>query len=133
MIETVDHLLEQYERGKLTRRDLLGGIALLVTSPLQKSPVEASVFKARSINHVNIRVADVNRSEAFYRKVLGFPPRRVVTPGTAFALDFPRGGFISLCLSLRTVADSSRMPSQATSTTSTSVSRTLTNRVSCRN
>ena len=97
MIETIDHLLEEYERGKLTRRDLLRGIALLLTSPLQKSPVQGSVFKARSINHVNIRVADVNRSEAFYRKVLGFPPRRVVTPGTAFALDFPQGGFLSLC------------------------------------
>src|SRR5215813_5266025 len=73
MIETIDHLLEQYERGKLTRRDLLGGIALLLTLPLQKRFVQASVFKARSINHVNICVADVNRSEAFYRKVLGFP------------------------------------------------------------
>ena len=83
--------------ARTARRDLLAGIALLLTSCQQKRPAQDSLFKARSTNHVNIRVADVTRSEAFSRKVLGFPPLRHVTPGTAFALDFPAGGFLSLC------------------------------------
>ena len=44
----------------------------------------------------NIRVENLSRSEAFYTGVLGLPPVREVV-GAGYALDFPGGGFISLC------------------------------------
>ncbi len=62
----------------------------------QKASAQTSMVQARSFNHLNIRVSDVARSEAFYRRVLGLPAVRPVV-GAAFALDFPGGGFISLC------------------------------------
>ena len=94
MLEHLDGLLHQYERGQVTRRELLGAIALLSAPP--QTSAEDSVLKARRLNHVNIRVTDVARAEAFYRRVLGFPANRPVD-GAAFALDLPGGGFVSLC------------------------------------
>ena len=94
MIDSIDNLLNQYELGKMTRRELLAAITLL-SMPAQL-PAQDSLFKARSFNHLNIRVTDVARSESFYRKVLGLPSVRPVV-GAAFAVDFPAGGFISLC------------------------------------
>ncbi len=94
MTDSFDELLKQYQLGKLTRRELLAALTVLLVPA--SSPAQDSLFKARSLNHLNIRVTDLARSEAFYRKVLGLPPVRPVE-GAAFALDFPGGGAISLC------------------------------------
>jgi catechol 2,3-dioxygenase-like lactoylglutathione lyase family enzyme len=94
MIESVDGLLKQYEGGLLSRRELLAAIAVLIAP--KTAAAQKSVLQARTINHLNIRVNDVARSEAFYRNVLGLPAVRPVV-GAAFALDFPGGGFLSLC------------------------------------
>ena len=48
------------------------------------------------MTHVNIRVRDVKESERFYRELFGLPAVHDVV-GAAYALDLPRGGFISLC------------------------------------
>ena len=94
MGKVVDDVLKQFETGKLTRRQALGAItALAVPTALGAAPAH---YRARSINHVNVVVSDVARSEAFYRTLLGVPPRRYI-PGDAYALDFPDIGFISLC------------------------------------
>ena len=45
---------------------------------------------------MNVGVSDLDRSEAFYRDLLGLPARRYIV-GDAYALDFPDGGLISLC------------------------------------
>jgi catechol 2,3-dioxygenase-like lactoylglutathione lyase family enzyme len=95
MTDSIDNLLKQYEHGTMTRRELLTALALLAAAPTPTS-AQGSVLKARSFNHLNVRVADVARSEAFYRKIFGLPSVRPVV-GTAYALDFPSGGFISLC------------------------------------
>lgn len=94
MTNSIDHMLTQYGLGRITRRELLAALALL-SAPV-KLPAQDGLFKARSFNHLNIRVTDVARSEAFYRKMLGLPPARPVV-GAAFAIDFPGGGFLSLC------------------------------------
>src|SRR5262245_46262462 len=94
MIEHVDRLLRKYEAGTLSRRALLAGIALLAAP--RSTVAQDPMFRGRSINHLNIRVADVARSERFYRRLLGLPAVRPVV-GAAFGLDFPAGGFISLC------------------------------------
>ncbi len=94
MKESINQLVSEYEAGKITRRGLLGAIALL-TAP-KHLQAQSSLFRAWSLNHVNVRVADLARSEAFYNDVLGLPPVREVV-GAGYALDFPSGGFISLC------------------------------------
>jgi catechol 2,3-dioxygenase-like lactoylglutathione lyase family enzyme len=94
MMDQIDDLVKQYDAGNLKRRELLAAIALLLKPAAALA--QNGLFRGRSLNHLNIRVTDLARSESFYRRVLGLPPRRPVV-GAAFALDFPGGGFISLC------------------------------------
>jgi catechol 2,3-dioxygenase-like lactoylglutathione lyase family enzyme len=94
MRQAVDNILSEFESGKLTRRQALGAItALTATAALADTPGQ---YKARSINHANIVVSNVARSESFYRTLLGMPPSRNIPPA-AHAIDFPDGGFLSLC------------------------------------
>ena len=95
MTDSIDNMLRQYELGKMTRRELLAAMTVLLATPT-RSRAQDSVFKVRSFNRLNIRVTDVARSESFYRNLLGMPPVRPVV-GAAFALNFPAGGSISLC------------------------------------
>jgi catechol 2,3-dioxygenase-like lactoylglutathione lyase family enzyme len=60
--------LETYENGKLSRRDLVQGLALLAATA---STASAAGFQGSSINHVSLYVSDVQRSSDFYQKVLG--------------------------------------------------------------
>ena len=60
MKESISELVSQYESGKLTRRVLLGAIAFL-TAP-NHLQAQTSLFRARSLNHVNIRVEDLSLS-----------------------------------------------------------------------
>ena len=94
MSTSIDNLLTQYDTGKLSRRRLLAAIALIAAS--RPARAQSSLFRARSLSHVNIGVSDLAASEAFYRKLLGSPPNRPIV-GDAFALDFAESGFISLC------------------------------------
>ena len=100
MTDSIDNLLRQYELGKLTRREVLAAITLLFTPT--PSSAQDGVLKGRSLNHLNIRVTDATRSEAFYRKLLGFGPTRSVDGGGS-SLELPNGSSITLCpLSLTT-------------------------------
>ena len=93
MRDTFDTLLKQYEDGKLTRRQVLGALTAMA---LPAGARAQTGVRARTLHHVNVGVADLDRSEAFYRDLLGLPARRYIV-GDAYALDFPDGGLISLC------------------------------------
>lgn len=94
MYKAIDDFIEQYERGGLSRRQLVAGLAVLATP---RASVSARTgVRASSLNHVNVRVTDLDRSVAFYRKAFALPTPRAVD-GAASVLDLPGGGFISLC------------------------------------
>ena len=94
MTDSFDVLLRQYEDGKLSRRHLLGAMATLALPASTRA--QSGSVRARSLHHVNVGVSDLDRSEDFYRTILGLPTRRYIV-GDAYALDFPDGGLISLC------------------------------------
>ena len=94
MPEPFESLLTKYDSGRLTRRDLLMAMAVLAAPVTARA--QDGVVRARALSHVNVGVADVSRSESFYRNLLGLPARRYIV-GDAYALDFPDGGLISLC------------------------------------
>ena len=94
MTDSFDVLLRQYEDGKLSRRHLLGAMAALAVPTASRA--QGGSVRARMLHHVNVGVSDLDRSETFYRTVLGLPARRYIV-GNAYALDFPDGGLISLC------------------------------------
>ena len=68
MKSTISKLLETYENGKLSRRDLVQGLALLAAS---SGTMSAAGFQGNSINHVSLYVSDLQRSSDFYQRVLG--------------------------------------------------------------
>ena len=94
----MDQLLTAYEKGKLTRRQLLSALVLAGTSMSAAAQQTASPLQGRAsmFHHVNIFVSNLPRSAAFYQK-LGLPPTlRPIYPapgGAAYALDFNNGSF----------------------------------------
>src|SRR5690242_2102958 len=97
MIRDIDALVSSYERGRLTRRQLLYGLAIVATpaaGAAQTAP--GGVLKARNLHHVNVRVSDIARSEAFYRKLFGFSASRRVQGPDNHGFDLPGGGLIIL-------------------------------------
>lgn len=68
MTSVISKLLETYENGKLSRRDLVQGLALLAAS---SSTASAAGFQGNTINHVSLAVSDVQKSTDFYQRVFG--------------------------------------------------------------
>ena len=81
----LDRLLTQYERGHLSRRDLLGVLSALVAVPGAASPAHAAqaapVGAVKSMNHVSIFVPNVQKSMDFYQSVFGLPLLTKQEPG----------------------------------------------------
>src|SRR5437588_12905178 len=88
MEPTISDLLSSYEKGSLSRRELVRGLALLAASGTAATAQEDIDFKTAEIDHVSIQVADLQRSAEFYQKMFGFSvisqyqPLRIVRHGT---------------------------------------------------
>ena len=97
MIRDIDALVGSYERGTLTRRQLLYALSMLATPvAAQAQTASGTVMKGRNLHHVNVRVSDIGRSEAFYRNLFGFSPSRRVQGPDNHGFDLPGGGLIIL-------------------------------------
>ena len=68
MNDTISTLLEAYEKGKISRRRLIQGLALLAAG---SGTAAAAGFQGNSINHVSLYVSNLQRSTDFYQRVLG--------------------------------------------------------------
>jgi catechol 2,3-dioxygenase-like lactoylglutathione lyase family enzyme len=69
----ISDLVSRFERGALTRRDLVQGLALLTgTSAAPAARAQEAGLKAKNIDHVSIQVTDLPRAIAFYQKIFGF-------------------------------------------------------------
>ena len=100
--DEMDKLVTSYEKGKLTRRQLLSALVLAAgtsVSATAQQTVSPLQGRASMFHHVNIFVANLPRSAAFYQK-LGLPSTlRPIYPapgGAAYGLDFNNGSFLSL-------------------------------------
>jgi catechol 2,3-dioxygenase-like lactoylglutathione lyase family enzyme len=71
----LDALLEQYEGGSLSRRDLLAALALLVAAPAVSNAAQAAkpIGAVKSMNHVTVFVPNVQKSVDFYQGLFGMP------------------------------------------------------------
>lgn len=67
----IERMIGDFERGRLTRRQLAVSLAALVTGA-QAAPKQ-SVLRAVSLNHVTVRVPDVHRTSLFYQEFFGMP------------------------------------------------------------
>jgi catechol 2,3-dioxygenase-like lactoylglutathione lyase family enzyme len=67
----IDRLIGDFERGALSRRQLTLSLAALVTGA-QVAPSQTGM-RAISLNHVTVRVPDVQRTSQFYQELFGMP------------------------------------------------------------
>src|ERR1700730_16702475 len=68
MKNPISRLLKTYENGKISRRELVQGLAVLAAG---SSKVSAAGFQGNSINHLSLYVGDLQRSTDFYQRVFG--------------------------------------------------------------
>jgi catechol 2,3-dioxygenase-like lactoylglutathione lyase family enzyme len=71
MIRTIETLLSNFERGTLSRRQVVVSIAALIGGA-QAAPKETEL-KAVTINHVTVKVPDLHRTSRFYQEFFGMP------------------------------------------------------------
>ena len=72
-----DVLLNRYERGELSRRELLTALAAVVAASPLRAGAQSAVGRVRQLNHVSIFVPDVKKASEWYQNVFGMP---VLTP-----------------------------------------------------
>src|SRR5512132_816785 len=72
MQRIISGMLDDFERGKVSRRQLIQGLAALAAAA-PPAPAAPSTFKGVGLNHIAIRVTDIRRSREFYQKHLGLP------------------------------------------------------------
>lgn len=98
MEDQAEHLVSLYDRGTISRRQLVQGLLALGVSGVQpRQALGASsgepLFRARTINHVTLFASDVARSKAFYQRLAGLPIRDEGKDLCEFRLE---GGFLGL-------------------------------------
>ena len=71
MEPVISDLVSRFERGSLTRRELIGALTLLAGSAAGAGLAESATLKGASINHVSVLVTDMARSVDFYGRVFG--------------------------------------------------------------
>lgn len=90
MSAAIEQLVRRYERGRMTRRELVLALtALAAARPAAAAPAAqgAAPIRVQTMNHVTVVVSDLQRSQEFYQRVLGLP--LVTTQGTERDWDAP--------------------------------------------
>jgi len=83
----ISNLVSHFEKGSLSRRELVQGLTMLAASGTAASAQQDLNFRTATIDHISIQVADVKRSTEFYEKMFGFkvvsgePARNIVRLG----------------------------------------------------
>jgi catechol 2,3-dioxygenase-like lactoylglutathione lyase family enzyme len=72
MSSVIDDLVEQFEQGTLSRRQLVQGLtALAAAGGALPAAAQSTPFSATRIDHISIQVTDMARSIEFYQKIFG--------------------------------------------------------------
>ena len=90
----ISNLLSRFEKGALTRRELVQGLAALAAAggTASTAPAQEAGIKGVKIDHISIQVSDLPRSIAFYQKMFGLTvvsedkPNEIVRLGIGKAL-----------------------------------------------
>ena len=67
----INRLLQRFEKGSLTRRQLVQGLAMLATAGAPRRQAQSRGFQGGFISHVSLSVSDLQRSADYYQKVFG--------------------------------------------------------------
>jgi len=86
----ISNLVNQFEKGSLSRRELIQGLVALTAAggAASAAPLQETPFKSTRIDHISIQVTDLPKSIAFYQKIFGLSilgedkPNEIVRMGT---------------------------------------------------
>lgn len=71
----INDLVQRFERGGLSRRELIQGLSLLLAaSQVKAAPpetIQPTGIAAAGIDHVSVLVSDLERSATFYKNLFG--------------------------------------------------------------
>ena len=68
----ISNLVNRFEKGTLSRRELVQGLAMLTAAGTASEAVaQESALKGVKIDHISIQVTDLPRAVAFYQKIFG--------------------------------------------------------------
>ena len=70
MQQLIEKMVADFERGKLSRRQLASALAGLVAVGANAAPSDSD-FKAVGVNHVTLRVPTFSAPQSFIRKCSG--------------------------------------------------------------
>src|ERR1700689_5101264 len=95
----ISNLVNRFEKGALSRRELVQGLAMLTaaggaasTALAQDAGAGATGLKGVRIDHISIQVTDLPRAVAFYQKMFGLTvvsedkPNEIVRLGVGKAI-----------------------------------------------
>jgi catechol 2,3-dioxygenase-like lactoylglutathione lyase family enzyme len=99
MESVISNLLSRFEKGSLSRRDLVQGLAMLAASGTAASAQDVISFKTANIDHVSVQVGNLQRSIDFYQKMFGFT---VVSQAEEGGVKIVRLGNARMLVSLNT-------------------------------
>jgi catechol 2,3-dioxygenase-like lactoylglutathione lyase family enzyme len=71
MHEEIETLVALFEQKRLSRRQLIGALVAATAARAQRAGAAPSLFEGQALNHVTMMVGDVERSRAFYERLLG--------------------------------------------------------------
>lgn len=99
----VTQLVDRFERGGLTRRQLIEGLSAVIAaaSVPAAATAQASGLQATSINHTSVLVTDLQRSIDFYGRIFGLKTVSEDKPNKIVRLGAGGSGVGSTLVSLR--------------------------------
>jgi catechol 2,3-dioxygenase-like lactoylglutathione lyase family enzyme len=70
----ISSLVSRFEKGGLSRRELVQGLAMLTAASTAPGALaqDSTTIKGTKIDHMSIQVTDLPRAVAFYEKIFGF-------------------------------------------------------------
>jgi catechol 2,3-dioxygenase-like lactoylglutathione lyase family enzyme len=93
----ISHLIDRFERGTLTRRELVQGLATLSAGgALCEAQPRPAATQGTRIDHVSIQVRDLPRSVAFYQEMFGLSVVSEDKPNEIVRLGQERSVIVSL-------------------------------------
>jgi catechol 2,3-dioxygenase-like lactoylglutathione lyase family enzyme len=71
MVERIEQLVALFEQKQIDRRQLIGALVAALAAPAASVEAAPALLDGRGVNHVTMFVSDLQRSRAFYERLVG--------------------------------------------------------------
>ena len=71
MVKRIEAIVSLFEQKRIDRRQLISALAVAAAAPAASVAAAPSLFDGRVVNHVTMFVSDLQKSRAFYERLVG--------------------------------------------------------------